>query len=722
MGNILLMTRNIGPTEAALYEALQQGGAEVLVYDVLGSWVHTGQSSPLWMGGPSLRKSTMARHQMRFFLEEHQIEHVVASGLPACSMASAILERDFIALLWSTDLQFSPANVAASREFDALARTADRLFLVDDIEMGQAAAKNSGLPHLRIPELPVDVKPSLVDHEVRRVALLYPAHLAEGIHEFAADLSAELDVDVEALDINALFGAWDLRQGHTLQVTVNTRLKRFSHAAVIGHGSHHATVAQALANQRDRVVVEPSIANSRLYDRLGFTRIAKGMAIAPHLAEMLATPYPQPEPVEPSQTPEQREADGELPAQESHDELPAQVAPVAESSPAWLDLLLEADRREVPADFEELTVLDSDDPFSIYYAVSSLEERSNGARPMRIRNMYMDMEAEGPLLYIPPSAHALRRRRGLLQQLLADGRVLRRFYGENSTSPMPADVRVELLAFLQHVRDSGAASAWFVRDLHWLVDELGYVSDSSWLAQMRSDGPQELDGIAALVDVLAAPSVGSGMLFNELLGAAGHPGRTFVPLPPAVTPANVTPPRPQEGDETTILYVGGANSIYVMDTFLQALRDLPEEFRLDFIVREPEAAALRDMLESHGVEETHRIRILHTTLDRYRPPTPRCVGTVLLDGRYARNSFPYKTISQIERGFPILCYQDMEIAEFVTGQEVGLACERSVGAVREGLITLARDGAPGLERTQQDQTWRRRLDDLFTTVKGARHQ
>ncbi len=706
MGNILLMTRNIGPTEGALHEALQHAGAEVFVYDVLGSWVHTGQRSPLWMGGPRLRMSGMARNEMRSFLEQHQIEHIVASGLPACGMASAILERDFIPLLWSTDLGFSTANGIATRDFDALARTADRLFLVDDIEMGQAAAKNSGVAHLRIPQLPVNVKPSLVAHETRRVALLHPAGMTDTIDEFAANLSTEVGVDVEALDINALFGAWDLQQGNTLQTTVNTRLKRFSHAVLVGHGPHHATVAQALAQQSDRVVVEPSIANSRLYERLGYAHIARGMAIAQHLTDMVAKPNPEPEP----------EPAGIAPTPSTPE------SPPAASAPTWLDLLLQANRREVPADLEELSVLESDEPFSIYFAVSSLEERSDGARPMRIRNTYMDMEAEGPLLYIPPSEHALQRRRRLLQQMTADGRVLRRFYGENSTSPTPAAVRVELLAFLEDVRATGAASAWFVRDLHWLVDELGYVADSTWLAQMRLDGPEELDGIAGLVDALAAPSAGSGRLFNKLLRNAGHPERTFIPLLPAVTAANVTPPRSGGGGETTVLYVGGANSIYVMDTFMRALHDLPEEFRADFIVREAEVDGLRAMLARHDVEEAHRIRILHTTLDRYRPPTPRCVGTVLLDGSYARSSFPYKTISQIERGFPILCYDDMEIAEFVTGLEVGIACERSAAAIREGLITLARDGAPGLERAQREQTWRHRLDDLFETLEAARVQ
>src|SRR5699024_9680605 len=136
-------------------------------------------------------------------------------------------------------------------------------------------------------------------------------------------------------------------------------------------------------------------------------------------------------------------------------------------------------------------------------------------------------------------------------------------------------------------------------------------------------------------------------------------------------------------DGITLLYTGGISEIYGMELYLSALSQLSESVLLDFVVRKPEAAPLREALDRLGLLDTERTRILHTTMDLYRPRTSRTLGMVLLDSRYAKFAFPYKTVTMIERGYPILCFSDMGIADFVTSNRLGCAVERSAEAIHE---------------------------------------
>ena len=118
---------------------------------------------------------------------------------------------------------------------------------------------------------------------------------------------------------------------------------------------------------------------------------------------------------------------------------------------------------------------------------------------------------------------------------------------------------------------------------------------------------------------------------------------------------------------------------------------------------------LEDLLAEHGLADRPGLRITTVPLEWYVPATRTVVGVVLLGGEYARFSFPYKTMSLIERGYPVLCFADMGIADFLERNRVGLGVARSSEAIRAGIDALVRDGAPGMTDAQRTQSWAARV-------------
>lgn len=683
MGNILLLVRNIGPAEANLYENLRTPQRDVFVYDVSGLFIRGGTNPPVWMRSYELRSSLMAHHLVNRWLEDLDIDHVVASGIEACGFAAANLDRAFVPILWPADLDFSSAKVNLTRDFERLLRVTDRLLLPDDYEMDKALAKGSERAHLRVPLPAIPSGEFLGTHETPRVALIHQTGEGPAAVEFAAALSEATAVEIVALDINALFRSRDMIQSLELRATMTQRLRAFTHVVVTGAGGHHATLLHALQHQASRVIVEPRISTAVVAQELGFPHFARGMAIAELLPSVVS-----------------EQAPASLSPQEDHTD--------------YLETLLAKMAQPVEPGFEELAVASQEGPVNVFFSAAALEDRSDGARPMRIRNMAEALPHETPTLRVPGSPLAVRRRHQTLERLMSEGRVPGIFYGENSTSPMGQGVAPELTALISSFTSRGGRSSWFVRDFHWLEDLDGYL-DEERLVQIRRDGLDELERLEAVTDLLVAPSDTSAQHFNTLLENAGLSRRQWFALPPAVNPhsavAPVEPPGPK--DDITVLYVGGTGSIYAMDGYLDALQHLPERFKIDFIVRPPEKEQLSEDLSERGLLTGDRTRLLSTTLERYWPRTKHCIGTVLLDSEYGRLSFPYKTVSMLERGFPTLCYEDMGIAEFVTSHDIGIACGRSSEQIVAGITRLADEWVGGIRTAQQHETWGVRVRSLL---------
>ena len=200
MGEILLILRNIGPTEAAVADELRATGKRLVVYDVSGDFIRGGYRQPIWMKGAQLGRSSVARNRFEQLMQQRDIEHVLASGMDACAFAAHILMRDFVPLLWPTDLDYSSKRTTLVHGFEQMMRVTDRLLLPDDFEMDKALSKGSTLPHLRLPLPQVVEREYLGTHPEPRVALIHPTGEAPAAVEFALTLSEEADVPVETMD------------------------------------------------------------------------------------------------------------------------------------------------------------------------------------------------------------------------------------------------------------------------------------------------------------------------------------------------------------------------------------------------------------------------------------------------------------------------------------------------------------------------------------------
>ena len=690
MSTVLLLTRSPGPAEAQVFSSLRDSGHEIHVFDVNGQWFRGGDRVPLWMKGYRLRRSALATSYMTQFIEAKGVDRVIALGLEAAAFAAENVVVPFVPWLMRGSLDFSSARTALAEDFAKLNSATDRLLVDDEWEMDKAGAKGSTVAHLLAPLLLGDGQPVLSADAGTRVALIHPHAMdAERVETYRENLSAALD-GVEAVPVAAesLYRGRDLSRGRLLAPTLRTRLEGYSHAVFVGTSRHYSAVLGSLSGQWDRVIVEETIGNGNMVRDLGLPRVARGLRISAELQRMVAGGTPEPV------------AEGTASARTvDHDD----------------DLLSALDRimdRTVSRDFEELAALQGTGPLDVFYSVAPLQDRTNGARPQRIRNMAEAFDRPEAAIRLYSSGGGFRRRAAAVRSLIAEGRALGVFYGENSTSPIASkDAVDDLERLMDEIRQAGGRCAWFVRDLHWLDEVDGYLDDEEMRSELTARGLQELRQIGDRAEMLLAPSEASGDGFNRLLTTHGETAREWVPLPPAVAEANVVDAGGVHpvAEGTTLLYAGGMNSVYGMDDYLAAVSGGGTGYLLDFVVRDEEADYLRTCLDRHGLLGLERVRILTVPLDLYRPRTAVCLGIVLLDSDYARFSFPYKTVSMIERGFPVLCYQDMGIADFVRENRVGLGCERTPESIRESIEHLVADGAPGLDHTRTSETWDRRV-------------
>lgn len=701
--NILLLVEQPGPAEGVLTSNLRAEGHQVFIYDVRGGWIKGEKSLPLWLKGYRLRYSGLAASYFRDFIQRKHIEKVITSGIISAAFAAQNISLPFTPLLFRGDLDFSAAKTEQTDAFTKANQGVSRFLLEDEWEMDKANAKGSSVPHLLMPP-PPQHHVRVLDRNVGqpRVAILHPARMPKARLDLMIDNFADgvNGIAVTPLEVESLYRTADLARARDIQGLVASRLSKYSHVVLIGTSRHHSSVLNLLIADWDRLAMEDTIGGGNLAHSIGFTRIGRGLKLVEIVAQMM-----------------NQEAALSAKADSPHPE------ETSDSRIGHLERLDQVMARPVGAAYEELAALKESGPLNIFFSVAPLQDVTNGARPQRIRNMAEAIDSQSAAVRLFSSGNGFNRRAILIRQAIENGRTAGFFYGENSTAPIADDQVIAALGnFLTEFREAGGKSGWFVRDLHWLEEVDGYLDDASAREETVRRGILELETVARRADVVFAPNEESGDGFNELLSRGNFAEFTWEALPPGVCDANASSPASfaKGSDGFTLLYAGGTNSVYGMNTYLSALRDhSAEDTYFDFVCREAEVEDLRAALLDTDLIDDPRVRILHVELENYLPRTPVVVGTILLDSDYAKFSFPYKTVSMIERGFPILTYSDMAIARFVSEFKVGVAVERNAASIGAG-IDFIRDHVSDFDfdDARRQNSWTSRVSTV-KKVLGA---
>ncbi|AYO49422.1 hypothetical protein ACH0BH_04185 [Micrococcus luteus] len=701
MSTVLLLTTGTGPAEGLLLQDLRDSGHVVDVLDVAShAWLRRRPGlapAPLypWTGTHALRAAgAQIAREMRRVTAAGAYDAILASGLGAAGFAARHVEEEFIPLLRRGDLDFSAARRHAEEDFAALTRAVDRLFLADEWEFDKALSKGSRSAHLRHPRVglaPQTLAPLAAEAETPRVVVLHPEHvdadrLAAQMEALQTAVDTVPGASLRSLSASALYRTRDLAAGRAFDAVAATRLGGATHVVLVGSSRDHAAVGELLVGTgfAERLVVEDTIGSGAWAAGHPGVRTGRGLRLVTELAAALHG------------------------GPETH----SAVDTVDGGTTDLLSAYRAAMTGRVDRTFEDLAVLRHDGPLDVFFSTSPLEDRTDGARPQRVRNMNDALSEPAAALRLSSVPGVFDRRLRVLDEALAAGRPLGLLYGENSTSPIPVGRVTSALAdVMARFSAGGGTSVWFVRDLHWLDEIDGYLEDADARRDVQERGLAEFDAMAAAADRLAAPSAESGAGFDALLARHGRGPVDWLPLPPAVSPANTVPAdAPAIGEEgVTLLYAGGVGGIYGLGQYLTAVGTLDPQVRLDFVVRAGERSVLEDLLAEHGLADRPGLRITTVPLEWYVPATRTVVGVVLLGGEYARFSFPYKTMSLIERGYPVLCFADMGIADFLERNRVGLGVARSSEAIRAGIAALVRDGAPGMAEAQRSQSWAARV-------------
>ncbi|MGM7669976.1 hypothetical protein [Microbacterium sp. A93] len=712
----LFLVSHYGPAEAALVDHATGCGHQVDILDVQGpGWLQrsapqNGHGLNRWATYWPMRSArNQVARMLRKVIDQGAYDAVFTMSLPAAGFAARYLEEGFVPVLWRGDLDFSAARTLLTEDVQDLTAAVDRIFLQDEYEFDKALSKSSRSAHL----LHLDPRGTLatgVPMLDRRpsgpqVVMLHPEGVAQDRCEAQAGMLRQVAEHhggtLTTLSASALYRRRDVHRRRPLAGTAAARLEGFTHVVLTGSSRDHQAVADLLleAGDGDRLVVEETIGMGYWAADRGFTRTGRGARLAGALHEVLDL----------TSAADDGEDQGGQPSGPSSGTQPGQ------------DLLrgyLAAMGRPVERSYEQLQALQDSGPLNVFFSTSPLEDRTDGARPQRVRNMATALDRQGSSVRLYSTPSVFERRAKLVERLLDSGRPAGLLYGENSTSPIPFEHIPGAVATLaQTMRRHGGRSAWFVRDLHWLEEFDGYLDEADRRAQMQHDGLRELQVVEAAVDVLVAPSDAAGTGFNALLERHGEPARTWFALPPAVAPQNTAAGLPEaigaDEESTTLLYAGGVSELYGLDEYLAALNGLDESLLLDFVVRPLEVGRLHAMLELHGLQAHPGLRVITESLEWYVPRSRRTIGAVLLGGSYARFSFPYKTMSLIERGYAVLCFEDMAIADFVQDRRIGVACPRSQDGVREGIQALLRHDLAGLTQAREQETWDVRVAGLI---------
>lgn len=668
----LLLINGGAPTQANWATTVRTLYPESLIIDNangLRIW-HPYEAVSVWAQTPFIDGNlTVQRKLVQDLVVRHQIDRVLAVSVPATALAASLaldLPIESIVLPGELDFRFAPGPKQA--EFQSGIAGADRLWLTSQTEMDKAAGHGSLVPHYLTP---LFTTPSTVltrDGESCVCVFVPGRWTAARVAEETAVISKRLSdrgVPLEVLTTELLYNRHDLDMGRGFPGTWKYRVPdTVTHVVLLGTDPHYATVATVIAARHaDRLLLDATIGNAELAKRLQLPnwRVARGAALADRLCELL---------------------DG-AGASEAH------VSRTIVSGEQALQRLADAAREDLPSWFEEGMLDPSANEFDIFYTTAGIEDRTDGARPQRIRAMSEAMVQDLPVVRLTSNVTLMKRRLSGVEGMLDSGSRARFGYGESSTTPMSNDARNRLMTALPRIIDRGLRFAWFQRDMHWLSDESALAEMSARkLSETQDRGLVELADLSSVSKVVFAPCEASGQEYNRLLEGHGvDASYEWEPLPPGIATSHIIGSSDVRPDELLeIHYTGGFSHIYDMSLALEAIAELCVPWTLRMTVRENDLESVFKAVQGLPPEQ---VEITSGEFIHILPRQRRAIGLVLLDSDYGRASFPFKTVSYIEKRMPILCFDDSAIAEFVTTNAIGQTCSRSVPSIIDALTRFA---------------------------------
>lgn len=573
-----------------------------------------------------------------------------------------------VTLMTPGDLDFSLRNNVKSRAFAAVNRHSTCFVFVNEWEMTKAVSLGSTSPHFLWNPADLSANVAPLNSDGGKIAVIYDgskraATDIETDNKFDSlkDTAEQLGKNVEFMPANSFYWYSDFMMGRNFANVLRLRLKDVSHALFVDEDADSIISYASMDNQLGEVMVASSVAAGlicRVKPSIAVSSTDTWAARVAGTSEVLS-------------------------------DLSNSSVSVGRSLVEILDLIMEA--QALPDYFEDFGDIDS---FAVFLTVAAVENRSDGARPQRIRNMYLALSRSTPTIQVNLDQTVLERRLKLIRSWLDNGINCEVVYGENSTNPVQSvDAVIQTYRFLDELASGySTISCWFVRDLHWLDPDL---FSKKAAAKASTAGTFELERMSRSVGTVAAPSIESAELFNEL--TKGRIDIEFPPheLPPAVSQENCVLLR-GGGEGTTFLYAGGIGDAYKMGIYLDAVAEFlsrhadREKIFFDFLVRPAEQPTLERQLRDRKLLGQTSIRVLKGNLNDYRPITAGIVGVLLLESAYANRALPYKSVSYIEKGIPFLVYEDSP-AHRVFGRHGVVECvERNVCDVVSAIQQITR--------------------------------
>lgn len=697
----IVYVHDVRPFEAVVLNALEYAGISTLVFSTRDfKFIQPGAPTiPSWArGGGGFE---IERWFDRVASSSEENLHISVGFDSAVFLAGLNLSGTLLAIMAPGDLDISSRRKRRLARFRAFSDRVDGLVLVDEWEMSKACHLGSQARHFlwNLGEASRHIAPTLNSGDE---VVVFGAHGANILNDCSPVVKEVLDVNTPRIrrvgcglltDPNSLFWYSDLTHGVS---PLEAIFKRFNGVgkALFMSDDVDSRVAAAVFAHAGVEVFGPSTVGMRLLTRsapLHFT----GSTFSGLLQAFDGYSSNAGREAEPERDYHPGRALGEIVLEASRDELP-----------------------EYYEDFGDHEVMD------IFISVAAIENLANSARSQRVRAMATAMALAAPTLLLSFDYFTLSRRAKLVDYLTRQGVRFRFAYGENSTNPVqdPRSV-IKMARLLQGLADrSEFVSTYFVRDVHWLDQEL---SDGRLNSGIIERGRFELSEMGRSFSALVAPAYESARKYSALAQPFFNLDFAQGELPPGVDFGNVLPAGVLSEIEAgvTFVYTGGVSALYEMDRYLEALSKVlssQAEVYADFIVRSAEQPLLDSWLEKYGIVDDSRVRVMNGTFNEYTSRTSRNIGILLLDSEYGRSAFAFKAVSYVERAMPYLVYRESPNYRIFSESGMALPVEQD-DDLAQRLAELVAEWTPTSvdHAILEEHTWAKRLVSARQLARDA---